>query len=78
MKYFLKEKLDLVGVMMGLIKNLKTKYNIYVQYLRKRWGWSLNSPPLILHNRMAALNERWLPSSTGYMPSSMVGNSLLS
>ena len=26
--YFLKEKLDLVCVMMGLVKNLKTKYNI--------------------------------------------------
>ena len=30
---FLKENSDLKNVMMGLIKNLKTKYNIQVQYL---------------------------------------------
>ena len=30
---FLKEKLDLAGVMLGLIKNLKNKYNMQVQYL---------------------------------------------
>ena len=31
--YFLTEKLDLKSVMMGLIKNFKTEYNIKVQYL---------------------------------------------
>ena len=31
--YFQKEKLELKNVMMGLIKNLKTKYNIQVQYM---------------------------------------------
>ena len=32
-KYFLKEKFDLKNVIMSLIKKLKTKYNIQVQYL---------------------------------------------
>ena len=32
--YFLKEKLDLKNVVMGLIKKLKTKYNIWIQYLQ--------------------------------------------
>ena len=31
--FFLKEKLDLAGVMLGLIKLLKNKYNLEVQYL---------------------------------------------
>ena len=31
--FFLKEKSNLAGVMLGLIKNLKNKYNIQVQYL---------------------------------------------
>ena len=31
--FFLKEKSDLKNVMMALIKNSKTKYNIQVQYL---------------------------------------------
>ena len=30
---FLNKKLDLVGVMMSLIKNLKSKKNMQVQYL---------------------------------------------
>ena len=31
--FFLKEKSDLVVVMIGLVKNLKNKYNLQVQYL---------------------------------------------
>ena len=31
--FFLKEKSDLAKTMLGLIKNLKTKYNLQVQYL---------------------------------------------
>ena len=31
--FFLKEKPDLADTMLGLVKNLKTKYNLQVQYL---------------------------------------------
>ena len=31
--FFLKEKSDLAGVMLGLMKNLKNKYDMQVQYL---------------------------------------------
>ena len=83
--YCLKKKLDLAGVMMGLIKNLKTKYNIHVQYLHYDYGHenvafkkARNSLPPLLLNRMTILNRSLLPFSTGYMSCSMVGNSLLS
>ena len=33
LSFFLKEKSDLAGVMLGLIKTLKNKYNMQVQYL---------------------------------------------
>ena len=33
-RLYLKEKSDLADVMLGLIKKLKNKYNLQVQYLR--------------------------------------------
>ena len=81
--FFLKEKFNLADVMLGLIKNLKNKYNLQVQYLccnnarenialktpasRKSWGWSSNIQPQVSHNIMAMLNKNLLPFSTSYV-----------
>ena len=92
-RFFLKEKSDLVDIMIGLIKNLKKKCNLQVYYLccnnageniafekptnRKGWGVALNIQPMVSHNRMAMLKENLLPFSTGYGICSMAGNAML-
>ena len=74
--------------MMGISKNIKTKYNIQVQNLhcdnmgemwilkglanRKGWGWSLSILLQILLNRMSKLNRSSLFCSTRYMTCSQV------
>ena len=74
--FFLKEKLDLAVIMLGLIKNLKIsiicRYNTYTVTSqvkmfsskkptnRKSWGWTLNILPHISHNKMAVSNKNLL------------------
>ena len=77
---FLKEKSDLVDVMIGLIKNLINKYTLHVQYLCcdnaeeniafkkacKQEGLVVDFEykPLVCHNKMASSKECLLPFST--------------
>ena len=70
--FFLKEKSNLADAMVVLIKNLKNKYNLQVQFLhcdmqvkikplnepanRKGWGLTASIQPQVCHNRMAMSN----------------------
>ena len=85
----MKEKLD---VMLGFIKNLKSKYNLQVQYLCcnnagenvaferacKQEGMGVDFEYTALSdNKMATSNENLLPFSTRYMPCLMAVNLML-
>ena len=92
--YFLKEKSDFTIVTRGLIKNLKTKYNIQVQFLWcdsacenvafekncKQEGMGMEFKFTTLGNpqQNAMLNRSLLPSPTGYFWCWTAGNSPLS
>ena len=71
--FVLKEKSNLVDIMIGLIKNLKNKYNLQLQYLncnnagenisfekackQEGLGVILNIQPQLCHNKTATLKE---------------------
>ena len=90
LNFFIKEK---SGLAESLIKSLKTKYNLQVQYLhcnnaqknvafekpvnRKGWECTLNILPQVCHNKMAMSNANLLPFSTRYEACSMVVNSMI-
>ena len=83
----------MAGVMLGLIENLKNKYNMQVKYLHcdnasknitfKKackeglLGVNFNILPQVCHNKMAASNENLLLSSTEYVQCSRAENSMI-
>ena len=88
LSFFLKEKSDLVDIMIGLIKDLKNKYYLQVQYLCcvdagenivfkngcKQEGLG-DDFKYACHNKMAMSKESLLPFSTGYAQCSTGVNS---
>ena len=79
MEFLFKRKLDLAGIMLGLIENLKNNHNMQVQYLccdntgknvavkksanKKGRGWTLNILPQVCPNKMVMLKNMPLSST---------------
>ena len=89
----MKEKSNLADIMIGLIKNLKNKYNLQVQYLhynnagenvafkeackQKGLGVDFEYTAQVHHNRMASSTENLLSFSTRCASCLMGVNSML-
>ena len=89
MEYFFKEKYKLKSVIMDLIKNFKTKYDIQVHYLccdnvgenvniervckQEEMGMEFEYTALVSPQQSGHVEQKFPPLLIGYVPCSMDG-----